>query len=94
MGIVSGIVLFAVIWFLTLFIVLPQRLRTQGEAGEVEPGTPASAPDEAHLVRKFKLVTLISAGLWVLIAGVIVSGVVTVEMIDLFGVMEPGFHDR
>ncbi len=94
MGIVSGTVLFAVIWFLTLFIVLPQRLRTQGEAGEVEPGTPSSAPEEAHMVTKFKLVTVIAAALWVVTAGIIISGVITVEMIDLFGVMEEGFHDR
>ncbi len=94
MGIVAGTVLFAVIWFLTLFIVLPQRLRTQGEAGEVEPGTPSSAPDEAHMVAKFKLVTVIAAAIWVVLAGIIVFELVTVEMIDLFGVMEPGFHDR
>ena len=39
MGITSAIVLFAVVWFMTLFIVLPLRLETQGDAGEVQqPG--------------------------------------------------------
>ncbi|MEO0693763.1 MAG: DUF1467 family protein, partial [Pseudomonadota bacterium] len=29
MGIVSGLVLYAVIWFMVLFVVLPIRLETQ-----------------------------------------------------------------
>ena len=40
----SAAVVFAVVWFLTLFVVLPIGLRTQDEAGRIEPGTPASAP--------------------------------------------------
>ena len=34
MSIVSGIVLFAVIWFMVLFIILPIRVQSQIEAGE------------------------------------------------------------
>ncbi len=37
MGITSALVLFAVIWFLVLFIVLPIRLKTQGDLGEIAP---------------------------------------------------------
>ena len=44
MPITSALVLFAVIWFLTLFIVLPLRLQTQGDVGEIEPGTHAGSP--------------------------------------------------
>ena len=32
-------------WFITLFAVLPFGVRTQGEAGDVIPGTPESAPE-------------------------------------------------
>ena len=44
MSIVSAIVLFAVIWFMVLFIVLPIRLETQGDVGEHVPGTHAGSP--------------------------------------------------
>ncbi|NCV49796.1 MAG: DUF1467 family protein, partial [Rhodobacterales bacterium] len=44
MGITSALVLFAVIWFLVFLVVIPIRLETQGDVGEVEPGTHAGAP--------------------------------------------------
>ena len=89
MSIVSAIVLFAVIWFMVLFIVLPIRLETQGDRGEIVPGTHAGAPANLHMAKKARLVTLISAGLWVVIAGVIFSGIITVEDLDWFGRMSP-----
>jgi predicted secreted protein len=87
MNITSALVLFAVIWFMVLFIVLPLRLRTQGESGDIVPGTPSSAPENPDLRRKAKIVTLVSAVLWLVIAGVIVSGVVRVEDFDIFNRM-------
>ena len=44
MTIVSGIVLYAIIWFMTLFVILPFRLKSQGDEGDTTPGTHASAP--------------------------------------------------
>ncbi len=87
MGIVSGLVLFLVIWFMVLFIVLPLRLETQGERGEVEPGTPESAPANLDMWKKARLVTVISVIAWAVIAGVILSGVITVEDLDWTGRM-------
>lgn len=84
MGITSAIVMLAVIWFMVLFIVLPFRITTQGEAGEVVPGTPSSAPDVSHLKAKFKLVTVISAVIWVITFTIIMSGVITVADMDVF----------
>ena len=84
MGIVSAIVLFAVIWFMVLFIVLPLNLKTQGEDGEVVPGTHASAPADPGLRRKAWITTIWAAGLWVVIAGTILSGAVTVRDLDWF----------
>ena len=40
MNITAAIVLFAMIWFMVFFIVLPQRFVSQEEAGSVVPGTP------------------------------------------------------
>lgn len=89
MSIVSALVLFAVIWFMVLFVVLPIRMETQGDRGEIVPGTHASAPANLQMAKKAKLVTLISAGLWIVIAGVIISGVISVRDIDWFNRMGP-----
>lgn len=87
MTITGAIVLFAVIWFLALFVALPIGLRTQGEAGEVAPGTPASAPSEAGLRRKFFWVTVITVILWAPLCAVIASGLVSMHDIDVWGRM-------
>lgn len=82
MGITSALVLFAVIWFMTFLIIIPLRLKTQGDVGRIVPGTHAGSPEEHNLKRKAWLTTLISLVLWVVIAGIIVSGLVTVRDID------------
>jgi len=87
MTITSALVLFAVIWFMVLFVVLPLRITTQGEAGHVVPGTPESAPDNPQIGRKMKITTAVSVVLFALIAGVIVSGWIGVEDFDIFNRM-------
>ncbi|MEL6645921.1 MAG: DUF1467 family protein [Pseudomonadota bacterium] len=87
MGIVSGIVLYLVIWFLVLFVVLPIRLQTQGDQGEIVPGTHASAPANLNMWRKAKIVTVVAAVIWVILAAVILSGVIGVRDIDWFNRM-------
>ncbi|MDX1780927.1 MAG: DUF1467 family protein [Thalassovita sp.] len=84
MGPTSALVLFAVIWFMTFFIVLPLRLKTQGDVGEVVPGTHAGAPHEHNLKKKALITTAIAVVLWCIIAGVILSGLITVRDLDWF----------
>lgn len=84
MGITSALVLLAVIWFMVLFIVLPLRLETQGDRGEVVPGTHSSAPADFSFKRKAKIVTIVAVPIWVVIAGTILSGVISVRDIDWF----------
>jgi predicted secreted protein len=89
MGVTSGIVLFAVIWFLVLFVVLPLRLTTQGEAGSVVPGTPESAPEGLMMRAKLRLTTWIAALLWFVLAAVILSGAIEVRDFDWLGRLPP-----
>lgn len=84
MGPVSALVLLAVIWWMTFFVVLPLRLTTQGEAGEVVPGTHKSAPADAQIGRKARITTLVALVIWAIVAGTIMSGLVTVRDIDWF----------
>lgn len=89
MGITSALVLFAVIWFLVLFVTLPFMKRTQAETGHVEPGTHASAPAEFDPKRTAIIVSVISFVLWAVIAGIIISGAITVRDLDFFNRMGP-----
>ncbi len=89
MTITAALVLFAVIWFMVLFVVLPLRLTTQGEAGDVVPGTHRSAPSDARIGSKARITTFWAFGLWVVIASVIVWGGITVQDLDWFERMGP-----
>lgn len=84
MGITSALVLYAVIWFMTFLIVLPIRVQTQGDLGEIVPGTHAGAPEVHNTRKKAWMTTWIALVLWVIIAGIIISGWVTLDDIDLF----------
>ena len=88
MGITSAIVMFAVVWWMIFFIVLPLRMVTQGDAGEVVPGTHKSAPADFQIGRKAKITTIWAVGVWAVFATIIISGVVTVRDLDWFNRME------
>ena len=89
MGPTSALVLFAVIWFMVLLIVAPFRISTQGDRGEIVPGTHAGAPEVHHLKKKMWITTGISVVLWLIIAGIILSGWISVRDIDWFHRMGP-----
>lgn len=89
MGITSALVLFAVIWSMVFLIALPIRVKTQGDLGEIVPGTHAGAPEVHNIGKKAKITTLISLVLWAIIAGIILSEVITVRDLDWFNRMAP-----
>ena len=89
MSITGAIVLFATTWFLVFFVVLPLRFESQADAGEVTPGTPASAPSGHVVARKAKITTLVTLVVWGLIVAVILSGAIGIRDIDFMGVMGP-----
>ncbi|PWE33336.1 DUF1467 domain-containing protein [Maritimibacter sp. 55A14] len=85
MTITGAIVLFAVIWFLCLFIALQVRITSQSEDGHVEPGTPASAPAHIDMKRRFLWVTAVTVVLWAIACAVIMAEIITIQDIDVFG---------
>lgn len=89
MNLTGAIVLFAIIWFLVFFIVLQATARSQDDAGKVTPGTPASAPADANILKKAKITTAITVVLWAVIAWVILSGMVSIYDLDWFGRLTP-----
>ncbi|TQI76908.1 putative secreted protein [Bosea sp. AK1] len=70
MNIVGGLALYFVIWWITLFAVLPFGIRSQHEAGEVVAGTEPGAPVFPGLLKKAVITSLIAAvifaGVWYL----------------------------
>ena len=90
MGITSAIVLFAVFWFMTLFVVLPIGLKTQEDEGARLIGTHGSAPEGTNLKRKMLWTTAIALVLWAITTAVILSGAITVDDFDLFKRFGPG----
>lgn len=75
MAITSALVLYAVIWFMTMYLALPVGLKTQGDMGEKVEGTHDGAPANYNPRRKALYVTLIATVVWCIIVAVIVSGV-------------------
>ena len=89
MGITSALVLFAVIWSLMFLIILPIRVKTQGDLGEIVPGTHAGAPEVHDIGKKAKITTVLSLILWAIISTIILSEVISVRDLDWFGRMGP-----
>ena len=89
MAISAALVLFAIVWFMVLFVVLPLRLRTQDEAGDVVPGTPASAPTNPDLKRKAWITTGVALIVWAVLCAIISTGVIPVSTFDFYNGIEP-----
>jgi predicted secreted protein len=60
MSIPFAIAIYVVLWWTVLFAVLPIGVRTQGEDGDVVPGTPESAPTAPRFLLIIGLTTLIT----------------------------------
>lgn len=88
MAITSAIVLFAVTWFMVLFITLPIRLRTQGDEDDIVPGTQAGAPANFNVKRTMWIVTGVSSVIWVILVSLILWSGITVHDLDMFGRMK------
>lgn len=84
MQVMSALVLLAVSWFMTLFLVLPFMSRSQGEEGDVVPGTHASAPANFSAKRAVRVTTLIAIPIWIAQVVIIVTGWITLDDFDLF----------
>jgi predicted secreted protein len=58
----SGLAIYFIIWWLTLFVILPFGVRNASEAGQtVDPGHDPGAPVNPQLGRKLLATTAVSA---------------------------------
>ena len=77
----SLFVVYLLIWWVTLFAVLPIGVRGQAEEGEVVRGSEPGAPVDSQMKRKIQLTTIIATILWLIISGVIWSGLLNWDML-------------
>ena len=84
MGVTSALVLYAVIWWMTFFVLLPIKVTTQGDLGKVEPGTHAGAPQIHHLKRKAWYACGIAFVIWIISVVVIVQGWLPIAEMEMF----------
>jgi len=64
MSTATALAVFFLIWWVTLFAVLPWGIRSQHEDGEVVPGTDPGAPLVPNLGRKLMWTTLVSCAVY------------------------------
>jgi predicted secreted protein len=88
MSITTALAIFALIWWVTLFTVLPFGIRSQHEAGPDEepaaPGTDPGAPAHFSLGRKLLWTTVVSGVIYAACYVVYVEHLVTID-----GLMAP-----
>jgi predicted secreted protein len=88
MALSTAIAIYFLIWWLTLFAVLPWGVSAQGEEGA--PGTDPGAPRVHNVGRKLLWTTVIATVIFALVTYVYVYRVITID--DLAALM--GFPAR
>ena len=79
MSLISAAAIYFIIWWLTLFAVLPWGVRTQEDDKEVVPGSAPSAPSKPMLGKKLFATTIISSAIFVLVYLAITRGWLTLD---------------
>ena len=82
MTVPNAILMFTMIWFLVFFVALAMPFRTQGEAGDVVPGTPSSAPAKVNLGRRARFTTAVAVVLFACTWAVIELGLIHGPSLD------------
>lgn len=61
MSAITILAFYFILWWLTLFAILPVGVKTQGESDDVTLGTVSSAPSKPMLLKKMLATTIVSA---------------------------------
>jgi predicted secreted protein len=81
MSTTTAAAVFFLIWWVTLFAVLPWGVRSQQESGEVVPGTDPGAPLVPRLGRKLIWTTLVTCVVFGFLYVVFTDQLVTLDQI-------------
>jgi predicted secreted protein len=75
------IAIYFLIWWITLFAVLPWGVRNQEESGEVSPGTDPGAPATHRVWRKLLWTTIIASIIFALLYGAYAGDLIPFEFL-------------
>lgn len=81
-AIFSGLAIYFVFWWITLFLMLPFGVRSQHEDGEHAPGTDPGAPVTAWMLRKVIWTTIVSLVIYGTAAWAYYSGLLNVARLS------------
>lgn len=90
MSLALGVAIYVICWWVILFAILPIGVRTQQEAGSVEPGTAESAPVSTRLWAKLAATTVIAAAVFGVVYVLIVYKPIGLDDIPLLPRFETG----
>ena len=79
MSLTTSFAIFFIIWWVTLFAVLPFGVRTQQEDGHVIPGSVPSAPARFRLWRTAAITTAIALIVFAAVYGILTQGWLSLE---------------
>lgn len=79
----SIFVVYLLIWWVTLFAVLPFGIRGQAEENDIVHGSDPGAPTTINMKRKAWITTGIATVIWGIVCGIIITGVVTWDDLGL-----------
>ena len=82
MNLFSAFVVWLIIWWLTLFLILPIGVRGQAEENDIVEGTEPGAPHQLDIKKKFIQTTIVGTILWALTCLLIMSGVISWSMLE------------
>ena len=76
MTVTTALAMFFLIWWVSLFAVLPWGVRSQQESGVMAPGTDPGAPTASRLGWKLLWTTLLAAGIYGIAYVVYIEGLI------------------
>lgn len=74
----NAVLIYILIWWVTLFAVLPLGVRGQAEENDVVPGSEPGAPVKSNIARKFLITTVVSLFIFGIVYLMIVNDVLGV----------------
>jgi predicted secreted protein len=84
----TALAIYFIVWWITLFAILPWGVRSQAETGEVVPGSDPGAPAIPNLGRKLVWTTVVATVIFTLVALAYSYRIVTLDdLATLFGLL-------
>ncbi len=73
-GVVNGVVVFLITWWLIIFMMLPIGVQSQEEGGDIVEGSEPGAPQSPMLAKKAWWTTIATSCVWIVYFGITESG--------------------